>query len=127
MKTQSKALSSFAMASIIFLSACAGREATPVQVIQSSDHNLSCSLIHAEANANSDQIRRLIQERAKTNSQNAAVAGVGVILFAPALFALNLKGAAKEEANALIQRNQHLLTIAKSKGCPLEISDPKQV
>ena len=101
----------------VLIAGCAGREANRVSVVQDGDFNRDCSSLHLEANSNDSQIKALITEHAKKSNNNAALTVVSVIIFLPALFALDLKGAAKAEYEALLQRTTHLSNIAKNQGC----------
>lgn len=109
------------------LASCAGREAQRVSVVQDSDFNKSCDALHLESNSNDSQIKALIVENANKQGKNAAVAIVGAVIFLPALFALDLKGAAKAEYEALVERNKHLADVAKNKKCkPIAVKTLEQ-
>lgn len=112
---RSKVFASLISASI--LAGCAGREAEKISVVQDGDFNRDCSSLHLEAKSIDSQIKSLVIENTKKQNDNAALTVVSVIIFLPALFALDLKGAAKAEYEALIQRNQHLSNIAGNQGC----------
>lgn len=104
-------------AASLALSACAGREANPVQLIQPGDAQLSCSQLRQEVEINAQEISRLVNDQKKVSDNNAAAVATGAILFFPALFFMNLKGAAKEEASALLSRSEGLATRHNAKGC----------
>ena len=89
----------FAIVSLLFLSACGGRKAAPVQTVKSNDVNLSCQQIELELISNNDQIKRLLQEHGKTVGNNVGIGALSLLLFPPMLLAMDLKGAAKQEAN----------------------------
>ena len=71
----------------------------------------------AEIQSNNVAARRLAGDDSKKSGRNVAVGVVGVLLFPPLLFALDLKGAAKTEMNALRDRNRYLGQLMVSKKC----------
>lgn len=107
--------------SSLVLSGCAGREANPVAVIQPGDSGLSCSELKQEISISQAQLRRLLGDQKDVESKNTAAAVAGAIVFFPALFFLNLKGAAREEAKALQDRILGLADRHNNKGCRPEI------
>jgi hypothetical protein len=111
-----KAFSLFLLVSFS-LSSCGGRQAQPVNTFAHADVGLSCHQIEAELLSNDRRIRSLVNEHQRAQNQNVAVGAVGLILFWPALFALDLKGAAKQESDALIVRSRNLANIGKQKNC----------
>ena len=104
----------------VSLSSCGGRQANPVNTFTHSDTHLTCRQIETELLSNDRRIKSLVNEHARSQNQNVAVGAVGLILFWPALFALDLKGAAKQEADALIVRSRNLAAIGKQKNCRFE-------
>ena len=102
---------------LVFLGACAGREAQKISVVQDGDFSRDCDSLHLESASIDSQIKSLIIEHAKKQNNNTALTVVSVIVFLPALFALDLKGAAKAEYTALHERNKHLANIATNRGC----------
>jgi hypothetical protein len=99
------------------LSSCGGRQAQPVNTFDQADVALSCHQIETELLSNDRRIKSLIREHQRSQNQNVAVGAVGLVLFWPALFALDLKGAAKQESDALIVRSRNLANIGKQKRC----------
>jgi hypothetical protein len=75
------------------------------------DNNLSCEQIQAEIASNEAKARQLIDEDNSNRNANIAIGTVGVLLFWPALFALDLSDAERVEANALHERNTHLASM----------------
>lgn len=108
---------------VSFIAGCAGREAQKIAVVQNGDFSRNCESLHIEADSNNSQIKSLIIENSKKQGANAVAVVAGALFLLP-LFALNLKGAAKAEYEALIQRNQHLANIAASQeGCePIKVN-----
>ena len=112
-----------AIVSLLFLSACGGRKAAPVQTVKTNDVNLSCQQIELELISNNDQIKRLLQEHGKTVGNNVGIGALSLLLFPPMLLAMDLKGAAKQEANAYIGRNRNLVNVANQKACRFNTID----
>lgn len=105
------------LSSIIALNGCAGRDANPVPEIQANDSRLSCKELVIQMNINNNAISGLMGEQKRTQNNNAVAVGVGAIVFFPALFFMNLKGADKAEALAYQRRNKGLLERYKAKRC----------
>ena len=106
--------------SAVILSGCAGRKPNPVAEVQPGDATLTCKQLYNEVRVNNEAILGLIGEKRKSQGGNVA-AGVGAVVFFPALFFLNVKGAAGEEARAYQRRNQGLISRYNAKGCKPEI------
>jgi len=105
------------LSSIIALNGCAGRKANPVAEVQARDSVMSCRELVVEMKVNNDAIMGLVEQRDKTKNNNAVAVGVGAIIFFPALFFMNLKGADKAEALAYQRRNSGLASRYKARGC----------
>lgn len=101
------------LACLLLLTACAGRDAKPVAVMTAYDRDLSCEQIQAEIQNNETKARQLAEERNSSRNANIAVGAVGVLLFWPALFALDLSDAERVEIDALHQRNMHLASLSR--------------
>ncbi len=106
--------------SALILSGCAGRKPNPVAEVQPGDATLTCQQLRSEVQVNNQAIFGLIGEKKKSQGGNVA-AGVGAVIFLPALFFLNVKGAAGEEARAYQRRNQGLIARYNAKSCKPEI------
>ncbi len=113
------------LSSIIALNGCAGRAADPVAQIQSHDSRLSCKDLALEININNTAISGLMGERKRKGNNNAVAVGVGAIIFFPALFFMDLKGADKAEALAYQRRNKGLLERYKAKSCMPALRESK--
>jgi len=105
---------------------CAGREAHPVAIMQDYDKALTCDQIRAEIHANETKAQELAGEGESARTANVVVGTVGVLLFWPALFALNLSDAERQEMTALSERNTHLTTMADMHGCNNPAPPPTQ-
>jgi len=100
----------------LVLSGCAGRKPNPVAEIQPGDASLTCQQLRSEVQVNNQAIFGLIGEKKKSQGGNI-VAGVGAVIFLPALFFMNVKGAAGDEARAYQRRNQGLISRYNAKSC----------
>jgi hypothetical protein len=108
---------------VCFLGACAGRQANPVQAIQSGDDKLSCEQIVAAMKFNTTEVKGLIGESSSTVGKNVAAGVAGAIIFFPALFFMDTKNAAGDEGRALVRRNQVLLKRHKLMECKPALED----
>jgi hypothetical protein len=93
------------------LAACAGRDPHPVSVVQPQDTQSDCAMIQAEIQANNVQAQKLADENHAKIAQNVAAGVVGVVIW-PVWFAMDAKGAAGTEMDALSTRQQYLATLA---------------
>jgi hypothetical protein len=100
----------------VALGACAGRDPHPVAVVQSLDVQSDCAMIRAEIAANNVQAQKLADENGWKIAQNVATGVVGVVIW-PVWFAMDTKGAAATEADALRTRQVFLTKLAEQR-CP---------
>jgi len=98
---------------MLALGACAGRSAQPVSMMQPYDNSLSCEQIQAEIQSNESKARQLTDENNSAHNANIAVGAVGLFLFWPALFALDLSDSERVEIQALHDRNMHLASLQR--------------
>jgi hypothetical protein len=98
------------------LAACAGRDPHPVAVVQPQDAQSDCAMIRAEIEANNVQAEKLAEENHAKIAQNVAAGVVGVVIW-PVWFAMDAKGAAGTEMDALKSRQQYLAALAEQR-CP---------
>jgi hypothetical protein len=108
---------SVALAAGLALSACAGRDPHPVAVVQPQDQFSDCGMIRAEIEANNGQAQKLAEENGWKVAQNV-LTGVGGIVFFPVWFAMDAKGAAGTEADALKTRQEFLAKLAEQRCAP---------
>ena len=94
-----------AVAFAFALSACAGRDPHPVAVVQPQ---------RAEIEANNVQAEKLAEENHAKIAQNVAAGVVGVVVW-PVWFAMDAKGAAGTEMDALKARQQYLASLAEQR------------
>ena len=111
-----------ALAAVTTLSACAGREAHPVAVVQPQDNTTDCQSLVEEMAANQKQILNLDSQRANHNANNVVVGTIGLVLFAPALLALDTTDYEKQEMTALKERDDHLQRIYDDHKCTASAS-----
>ena len=104
-------LSAMAISVGFALAACAGRDPHPVSVVQPQDAQSDCAMIRAEIEANNTQAQKLAEENNAKIAQNVAAGVVGVVIW-PVWFAMDAKGAAGTEMDALKARQQYLATLA---------------
>jgi hypothetical protein len=96
------------------LAACAGRDHHPVAVVQPQDAQSDCAMIRAEIEANNVQAEKLAEENHAKIAQNVAAGVVGVVVW-PVWFAMDAKGAAGTEMDALKSRQQYLASLAEQR------------
>lgn len=100
-----------ALAAGLALAACAGRDPHPVAVVQPQDVQSDCAMIRAEIEANNVQAQKLADENGVKIAQNVATGVIGVVIW-PVWFAMDAKGAAGVEMDALKARQQYLSSLA---------------
>jgi hypothetical protein len=98
----------------LLLSACAGRDPHPVAVVQPQDAQSDCAMIRAEIEANNVQAEKLAEENHAKIAQNVAAGVVGVVVW-PVWFAMDAKGAAGTEMDALKARQEYLANFAQQR------------
>jgi len=100
------------------LGACAGRDPQITQTVQPQDAQSDCAAITAQIVANATRLSELKRESDNTQAGNIALGVAGALLFWPALFAMDFKGAAGKEAASLLQRQSYLQQLAAQRNCP---------
>jgi hypothetical protein len=103
--------------SALVLTSCAGRTPQPIAVASPADNVLACDALQAEMETNATRLTELEKEASKRVGWNTG-AVIGSLFFLPALFMLDLKGAAREEADAIKARNMHLASMRAARRCP---------
>lgn len=102
------------------LSACAGREAVTVAEFTRQDDQLTCSELDREIGRNNDAMRSRVVEGHDRQGRNIMIGAVGILLFWPALAALDLKDAPGKELEALDVRNKALVRYADQRACRVQ-------
>jgi len=100
------------LVAIFALTACAGREPNPVAVAQPNDHLADCGQIRAEITANNTRLQQFANDEGVKLAQNMAAGTLGFFTLGLGWFALDTKGTAKTEGQALSARNEYLASIA---------------
>jgi hypothetical protein len=106
-----------AMAVGLALTACAGRDPHPIATVQPQDVNSDCAMINAEIQANNARAQTLGSEQNTKIAQNVAAGVVGLVIW-PVWFAMDTKGAAYTEAQALQARQEYLANLAAQRCAP---------
>jgi len=105
-------------AAALTLSACGGRPANPVAMVQPTDGLMNCPLLQVEYASNESRTKSLAGEMTDAEMQNAAkVAGV-VLIGMPALLTVDVNKTEEIEIRALKDRNDHLARLMMEKECP---------
>ena len=107
-------------ACFIAFSGCAGRAPQLTPVVQATDQHIACDQIQAEAKINNDRITALAKEQGWKVGQNVAAGVIGQVIW-PVWFGMDFQDAAGKEAQSISQRNEYLMTLAKTRcGAPSE-------
>jgi hypothetical protein len=99
---------------LLTLSACAGRAPQLTPAVQAMDQQMTCEQIQAEAKINNDRITDLASEQGWKVGQNVAAGVVGLVIW-PVWFGMDFQDAAGKEAKSISQRNEYLMTLAKTR------------
>lgn len=102
------------------VTACGGRNARPIQVVDPNDEQRNCQALLAEMTMIESEVSKLGGYDKSKNTKNAFFGVTGIFLYVPLLF-MDLSDAEKEEMTALRDRYRRLAVIAINKGC-----DPKR-
>ena len=101
---------------IFFACSCGGRAANPVTIKRDQDQRLTCPQIEYEIYQIRNDITELYSQTAKSIKKKSVVSVLSAIN--PLLYVLSdLRKAEKIEINALEKRHNHIVMIAKKKGC----------
>ena len=95
---------------------CAGRTPQPIMIEQSQDSSLTCSQLGKTLEQIMVQINGLYSE-GKSRRKNTRLFGYLSYIFPPATLLKDFKKADKVEIAALNKRHNHLVKIAREKGC----------
>ena len=99
------------LAAMCCLGACAAREVTPVAMSQAGDEQLSCAELDKQRAANVQDIDELLKQDKAVERTNV-VAGV-----LPLPMLMDFSNEEQVKARALLDRNERLNYLIKSKGC----------
>jgi len=98
------------------LAGCAGRDPQLEVISKPNDGRLSCRQIKTEQSALLNKMQMAASGKSDSNIQNVAAGAAGLI-FIPAWFFLDLKGADAKELRSQQARYNQLVSIAEAKGC----------
>ena len=101
---------------IFFACSCGGRAANPVTIKRDQDQRLTCPQIEYEIYQIRNDITELYSQAAKNRKKKSAVSILSAINPLAYVFS-DLRKAEKIEINALEKRHNHIVMIAKKKGC----------
>lgn len=100
---------------------CAGRTPVPVAEYQYGDDNKSCNHLKSELSQMNVDIDKKNTSVTNSSVKNGVLVGVGLILFWPALFFMDLSDSDRVEFEALQKRYNALTRIAADKNCGIDI------
>ena len=101
---------------IFFACSCGGRAANPVSVKRDQDSELTCMKIEYEIYQIRNDITELYSQAAKSRKKKRALSMLTI--FTPLAYVFSdLRKAEKTEINALHKRHNHIVMIARKKGC----------
>jgi len=101
----------------VFISlGCGGRMPNPVMISQPQDSLLTCPQIEIKMERIMPQIAALYSE-GKRGRKNNKMIGTLSFIFPPATLLKDFRHAEKVEINALRKRHNHLVSMAREKGC----------
>lgn len=100
----------FYLSLLLIFAACGGRKAAPVEVVRSSDAQLTCEHIAAERRVNTSRVADLTGESEFSGRNN-----LGLLIASP-LF-LDLSDTVQVEVKAIEERNEQLDTLSNAKDC----------
>lgn len=103
------------------LAGCAGRDAQQIPTVQVQDTASDCAMITAEIQANNKRAEDLASERGLKVAQNVAAGVVGIVVW-PVWFAMDAKGAAGTEIDALKSRQEYLASLAAIRCAPAPVA-----
>ena len=103
------------LASVLLISACAGRPANPMAVAQIGDERRSCDALISEMSQIDANIAAKLPETQKTG-KNVALGAAGLLLIVPWFF-MDFTESEKIEVEAMRNRYTRLNSIAADKDC----------
>ncbi len=99
------------------MSACGARSSNPVAISQPGDKDLTCEQIAGQVQANNTLAVEKAGGKQEVANQNAAAVAVGVLVFWPAMLAMDLSNSEQIELRALQDRNRSLERLYRGKDC----------
>ncbi len=98
------------------LVACAGRNASPIQIIQYGDSALACEELIGQMAVLDSQARKKLGKESRKTGKNVGLGVAGAFLLVP-LFFMDFSEADRIEAEALRDRYLHLQRLAQKNKC----------
>jgi hypothetical protein len=101
------------------LVACASRTATPVAISQPGDDQLTCPQIAEQRRTNQAAADELLRRDRQVEGENAAKVALSVVPLVGLVTAANidLSNVEQVKARSLVDRNDRLSALSRSKGC----------
>ena len=99
------------------LAGCGARSSNPVAISQPGDKDLTCAQIEEQVRTNNALAIQKAGGNEATVNQNAAAVAVGVLVFWPAMLAMDLSNSEQIELRALQDRNRSLERLYRNKDC----------
>jgi hypothetical protein len=112
-----RTIAAVAVASTLVACATPPKDIAPTYVSTTLYQNLSCNQLRGEAEAVSARAAAAFGQQEKNRSQDAAMTGVGVVLFWPALFFMKGDGAAAADVARLKGEMQAIEQVNRIKNC----------
>jgi len=101
---------------IFFACSCGGRTANPISVKRGQDSELTCKMIEHEIYQIRNDISELYSQATKSRKKKTVVGMLSIIN--PLAYIFNdVHQAEKVEINALQNRHNHIVKLARKKGC----------
>lgn len=100
------------------ISACGGKNASPIMITQYNDENLSCKQLKYEMTHIQGEIQNLLPKTDKT-TKNVALGVAGCFFLVPWFF-MDFKNGEQQEYDAYRHRYNHLARIASEKECGIK-------
>ena len=110
------------IAVLLCVAGCAARTAVPIPMAQPGDDQLTCGQLRDQIVANRAAVIEMVRKDKEVEQGNVAK-HVTLALFAPlggllAAAATDLSNAEQVRGRSLVDRNDRLITLSRTKGCP---------
>lgn len=114
-----KKTTAIAICATMMLAGCATppKDIAPTYVSTGLYENLSCAQLRAEAEAVSARAAQAYGQQERNRSSDAAMTGVGLVLFWPALFFMKGDGAAAADVGRMKGEMQAIEQVNRIKNC----------
>jgi invasion protein IalB len=106
---------------LVWLAGCAAsRTVTPTPMAQAGDEQLTCAQLMEQIAANRKEFAQMQRQDTEVGRANAAKVAAGSLLMPIGLLlamSVDLSSEAQVRARSLVDRNDRLIALARSKGC----------